>query len=183
MSSWSNNHRAVAFRHGLVVDDDSHIHGVIDRIPIAILRAPHFDENGRTSGGADDSVYNALLPHHAPFWFNVAERTGYEKLSAFFKGLVTKPSRDARFDQRFVIHADDPAKVAAMFDDEAHAVLLKLADDHHHPLLVAQMLSLRRMYGGLDGQPQIEGALRDLVAAAHSFARAFMTASMSGAYR
>lgn len=184
MPVWSDNHRAVAARFGLVVDDHWHIHGVIDRIPVAIMLTAHLDAKGVASIGlADDVIYSAILPTAAPFWFNCAERDLYEKISGFFAGLIGKPSGAPEFDKRFVIHADDPAKVGALLDDEAHAVMLKLANDNHHPLLMAQMLSLRRFLGGHDLEQTIEVTIRDLVAAAHSFARSFMSASMKSAYR
>lgn len=182
--SWGDNHRVVAQRWGLVVDDYWHIHGVIDRIPVAVMLTPHLDGRGQPSYfSANDCLYSALLPHPAPFWFNITEPSLQDRISGFFAGLVSKPTGHPEFDKRFAIHAEDPAKVRALLDDEAHAVLQKLAADHHNPLLMAQMLSLRRIMGRNDLPETIDATLRDLAAAAHSFARSFMSAATQSAYR
>lgn len=177
---WNDAHVAVAQRWGLVVDDGLHIHGVIDRIPIAITRSQHAEMGEK----GEDAIYSALLPSAAPLWFSVAEKALHEKMGAFFRGLVHKPAGEDAFDTRFAIHAPDPVAVAAMFDEDARAALFQLADAHLHPLLTAQMLSVRQFLGyNIATEAGVELALRSLVTSAQVLVRTFQVASMGGGYR
>jgi hypothetical protein len=157
------NYHIVAQRLGLFSDAPDRIHGVLDRIPIAV-----------TANHGLEVVYSAILPRAAPVSFNLAERSLVDSVGGFFGGFTSTPPGQNAFDRKYVVHAADPAYVLSLLDEDARAAIDRLAGYQLQPLVTAQMLSIR--HGQMSENPdRIEGDFRELVSAAHILGRSFVT--------